>query len=91
MEKENSQDLFVAALPEDLEYVDYICIVTGKSYRHMQAIAQFVRRVYKKKCDENDIIPRVEGETSKEWMALDLGCFPFILRFNLFYVKYYFR
>lgn len=39
----------------------------------MQAIAEFVRKVYKRKCHSNDIIPRIEGENSKEWVALDLG------------------
>lgn len=73
LEKENSQDIFVAGVPVDLEYVDFICIVTGKSHRHMQAIAEFVRKVYKRKCHSNDIIPRIEGENSKEWVALDLG------------------
>ncbi|KAK9754700.1 hypothetical protein QE152_g1038 [Popillia japonica] len=56
LEKENSQDIFVAGVPVDLEYVDFICIVTGKSHRHMQAIAEFVRKVYKRKCHSNDII-----------------------------------
>ncbi|GJQ86602.1 hypothetical protein Trydic_g7835 [Trypoxylus dichotomus] len=73
LEKENSQDIFVVALPEHLEYVDYICIVTGKSYRHMQAIAEFIKKVYKRKRNENDIIPRIEGENSRDWMAIDLG------------------
>ncbi|KRT80144.1 hypothetical protein AMK59_8235, partial [Oryctes borbonicus] len=73
LERENSQDIFVAALPEHLEYVDYICIVTAKSYRHMQAVAEFVKKVYKRKRNENDIIPRIEGESSRDWMAIDLG------------------
>jgi ribosomal silencing factor RsfS len=50
-----------------------MCIVSGKSHRHMKAIAQFVRKIYKKKMHETDLIPILEGEASKDWMALDLG------------------
>lgn len=39
----------------------------------MQAIAQFVRKVYKQKRHENDVVPRLEGQGSKEWLAIDLG------------------
>lgn len=60
-------------MPPDKKYVDYICIVSGKSQRHMLAIAEFVRRVYKKKCDIYDSVPKIEGESSKDWIALDLG------------------
>lgn len=70
---ENSEDIFVAEVPARYNYVDHICIVTGKSYRHMQAIGQFVRQVYKRKRLPNDYIPALEGKNSKDWMALDLG------------------
>lgn len=39
----------------------------------MKAIAQFVRIIYKKKMEKSDVIPKLEGENSKDWMALDLG------------------
>lgn len=70
---ENAENIFVAHVPNEINYVDYMCIVTGKSQRHMKAIAQFVRRVYKKKRQTNDIIPKLEGAESKDWMAIDLG------------------
>lgn len=50
-----------------------MCIVTGRSYRHMLGIAQFVRKMYKLKCHEKDILPKLEGEKSNQWIALDLG------------------
>lgn len=37
------------------------------------AIAQFVRKMYKMKRHSGDILPKVEGENSKDWMAMDLG------------------
>lgn len=61
-------------MPPEINYVEYICIVSGRSKRHVLALAEFVRRVYKKKCFKNDPIPRIEGKESNEWMALDLGC-----------------
>lgn len=73
LQRENCVDVFVAAVPKELKYVDYICIVSGKSQKHMQAIAQFVRRVYKQKMHKNDLIPKLEGANSNQWMALDLG------------------
>lgn len=63
----------MVSVPPSLKYVDYICVVSGRSFRHMLAIAQFVRRMFKKKRNSSDIIPKIEGENSREWIALDLG------------------
>jgi len=60
-------------LPPDTKYVDYIVVVTGKSKRHMTAVAEFIRKLYKRKRYPHDVIPRIEGEMSSDWMALDLG------------------
>lgn len=73
LKRENAVDIFVAYVPPDHNYVDYIVVVTGKSKKHMLAITQFVRKVYKQKRNESDDIPKVEGENSNEWMAMDLG------------------
>ncbi|XP_055603357.1 uncharacterized protein LOC129751717 [Uranotaenia lowii] len=69
----NAEDIFVCAVPKEIKYVDFMCIVTGMSFRHMRGIAEFVRKVYKMKKGALDIIPKIEGENSREWMALDLG------------------
>lgn len=73
LKQENAEDIFVAMLPPGTKYVDFICIVTGKSQRHMRAIIEFVRRVFKRKRYDSDLIPLLEGRESKDWMALDLG------------------
>lgn len=73
LERENSKDICVISPPKEINYVDYIVIVSGKSPRHILALAEFVRRVYKQKCHKSDRIPRIEGKGSGEWMALDLG------------------
>lgn len=73
LQRENCKDIFVASVPKDIRYVDYICTVSGRNKRHILGIAEFVRKVYKKKCFKSDHIPRIEGKESDEWMALDLG------------------
>ncbi|KAJ8726220.1 hypothetical protein PYW07_000918 [Mythimna separata] len=73
LQRENSKDIFVAAVPKDIRYVDYICVVSGRNKRHILGLSEFVRKVYKKKCYNTDPIPRIEGKESDEWMALDLG------------------
>lgn len=73
LQRENSKDIFVVTVPREIHYVDYLCIVSGRSKRHIQALAEFVKKVYKKKCHKGDYIPRIEGKDSDEWIALDLG------------------
>ncbi|CAG5056638.1 unnamed protein product [Parnassius apollo] len=73
LQRENSKNIFVATVPKDINFVEYICVVSGRSKRHIKALAEFVRKVYKKKCYKSDQLPRIEGKDSDEWMALDLG------------------
>lgn len=73
LEKDKARNIFVASMPKEYAYVDYIVIVTGKSEKHMKALATFVRKVYKLKKYQIDLIPKIEGENSKDWIALDLG------------------
>lgn len=73
LRKENAEDIFVCTVPKELKYVDYMVICSGRSYRHMLATAEFVRRVFKVKRQKGDILPKIEGEKSSEWMAMDLG------------------
>lgn len=74
LKKENAIDLCVIKVPKEYSYVDYLCIVTGSSFRHMGGMADFVRKVYKLKRNPEDLIPAIEGrKLSKDWMAMDLG------------------
>jgi len=73
LERENAENIFVCPVAPELKYVDHMCIVTGKSYRHMVAIAQYVRKIYKKKRASNDILPKIEGIDCQNWIAMDLG------------------
>lgn len=79
LQKDNAKDIFVVSVPEEYIYVDYIVIVTGKSQKHMSALAAYVRKVFKLKMNKNDIIPKIEGAKSKDWIALDLGIYQNII------------
>uniref|UniRef100_A0A2A4JDR0 Mitochondrial assembly of ribosomal large subunit protein 1 n=1 Tax=Heliothis virescens TaxID=7102 RepID=A0A2A4JDR0_HELVI len=35
LQRENSKDIFVATVPQDIRYVDYICVVSGRNNRHI--------------------------------------------------------
>lgn len=48
-------------------------VITARSHRHMKAMAEFVRKMFKVKMGTGDLIPRIEGKNSDEWMAMDLG------------------
>ncbi|XP_058065718.1 uncharacterized protein LOC131215347 [Anopheles bellator] len=69
----NAINVFVCSVPKEIKYVDYLCIVSGRNKKHMLGIAQFVRKVYKMKQLPHEFIPKIEGESSSDWMALDLG------------------
>uniref|UniRef100_T1PJN6 Mitochondrial assembly of ribosomal large subunit protein 1 n=1 Tax=Musca domestica TaxID=7370 RepID=T1PJN6_MUSDO len=73
LRKESAEDIFVCSVPKDLKYVDHMVICSGRSYRHMLATAEFVRRVFKMKRQKGDVLPKIEGEKSRDWMAMDLG------------------
>lgn len=69
------------AVPPELVYVDNVVIVSGRSAKHIQATAEIVRRVFKKKRRPGESLPKIEGAKSKDWIALDLGnfYFPFLI------------
>ncbi|KAH8398779.1 hypothetical protein KR222_003132 [Zaprionus bogoriensis] len=73
LRKENVDDIFVCFVPEELKYVDHLVVCSARSYRHMLATAEFVRRMFKIKRHKGDLLPRIEGEKSHDWMAMDLG------------------
>ncbi|CAK9814589.1 Mitochondrial assembly of ribosomal large subunit protein 1 [Anthophora plagiata] len=73
LQRDNAKNIFVASVPFELSYVDYIVIVSGKSHKHMIALATFIRKVYKLKKYKSDLLPKIEGKNSKNWIALDLG------------------
>lgn len=73
LKRDNAVNIFVCTVPKHLKYVDYMVVITARSHRHMKAMAEFVRKMYKVKMNSGDIIPKIEGKNSDEWMAMDLG------------------
>lgn len=73
LKRDNAENIFVCTVPRELKYVDYLCVITAKSPRHMRAISEFVRKMYKIKGDKKDVLPKIEGKNSDEWIAMDLG------------------
>jgi ribosomal silencing factor RsfS len=69
----NTRQIFVATVPKKFNYVDYIAIVTGKSSKHMNALAVYIHKIYKAKRRKHDLIPVIEGKDTNDWIALDLG------------------
>lgn len=73
LRKDNAKNIFVCRVSPELKYVDYVCVVSARSVRHMKAIAEFVRKMYKVKRLPNESVPRIEGQDSNDWVAIDLG------------------
>lgn len=73
LRNEGAADIFVCTVPKNLKYVDYMCIITCLTHRHMSAVANMVRKMHKVTCNENDTPPKIEGKQSRDWIALDLG------------------
>lgn len=72
---QSAEDIVVIEMPKELGYADQMIIVSGRSRRHILAMATFVRLLFKKKRHETDMIPAIEGKKTKSdsWFALDLG------------------
>ena len=70
---ENAFDIVVISVPAERQYVDYLTIVSGKSTKHIWALTEFIRGLYKRKRYEHETIPILEGDKNCEWLAMDLG------------------
>lgn len=73
LKHQQAEDIFVASVPKEIGYVDFIVVASSKSQRHMNAVTQFVKKVYKQKKLSNDIMPILEGKNSSDWVAMDMG------------------
>ncbi|XP_074659755.1 uncharacterized protein LOC141912450 [Tubulanus polymorphus] len=70
---ENALDISVIDIPPSKRYVDHMVIASGKSTRHLLAVAKYIRWLYKQRC-EGKQPPKIEGADARDrWLALDLG------------------
>ncbi|KAK8752435.1 hypothetical protein OTU49_005631 [Cherax quadricarinatus] len=72
LREENAKDIAVIHVPPDIKYVQYLVIVSSHSKRHTSALAQLLRKVYKRKKHPQDPPVIVEGKGS-DWIAMDMG------------------
>jgi len=73
LEKNNASDIFVVSVPANVRYVDYIVIASGRSQKHLMSIAEFVRKLFKKKRKPTDRVPLIVNKKPLDWVALDIG------------------
>ncbi|XP_056375769.1 mitochondrial assembly of ribosomal large subunit protein 1 isoform X1 [Hyla sarda] len=73
LRQENGKDLCVIRVPPEMKYVEYFVIVGGTSTRHLQAMAQYVLKVYKFLKGESDPHVHLEGKDTDDWMCIDFG------------------
>ncbi|KZS09173.1 putative 312 protein [Daphnia magna] len=73
LNQQKLQGIVVIAVPSQLNYVDYMVITTGRSPKQMTAVAEFLRKLSKRRCLTTDPLPVIEGKNNKDWIALDLG------------------
>lgn len=73
LKDENGIDVRVLDIPPVVRFVDHMVIVSGKSLRHMRAMAATIESLYKKKQLNSDRTFRLEGRECKDWFAMDLG------------------
>lgn len=71
--KERARNICVIKVPSHHQYVDHMVIVSGRSLKHLKAMAEFIKKLYKRKKSEADYFPAIEGKKSDDWMAIDLG------------------
>ncbi|CAL4124788.1 unnamed protein product, partial [Meganyctiphanes norvegica] len=72
LREENAKDVVTIQMPQHLNYVDHMVIVSCKSKRHINSLAEVTRQIYNKKKYKKDKPTIVEGKES-EWIAMDLG------------------
>lgn len=75
LKSRSAEDIVVIKTDSIEGFAQQMVIVSGKSSRHLKGVADFVRRVYKKKIVKGDLVPHLEGGKGKseDWFALDLG------------------
>nr|XP_033786765.1 mitochondrial assembly of ribosomal large subunit protein 1 [Geotrypetes seraphini] len=73
LRQENGRDICVIRVAPEMRYTDYFVIVSASSTRHLQAMIQYVLKMYKhmKKTEEPHI--RLEGREAEDWQCLDFG------------------
>ncbi|KAK6166347.1 hypothetical protein SNE40_023066 [Patella caerulea] len=73
LKESNVKDLCVLKIPENIQFINYMVIVSAASYRHMLAISNNINYVYKKRKNRKDKFLNIEGINTRNWFAIDMG------------------
>ncbi|KAL8596745.1 hypothetical protein ACOMHN_046362 [Nucella lapillus] len=73
LDDENGVDIQVIDIPPEARFVAHMVVVSGKSLRHMRAMAAAVEWLHKRKKEKRDRHCKLEGRDCNDWIAMDLG------------------
>lgn len=75
LRSEKLVDISVVRVPEHAHYCDYLVLATTKSRKHMEAVMQMIRKLYKlKKHDSDPFLGEAIGQKySSNWQIFDMG------------------
>uniref|UniRef100_A0A8D0B8P3 Mitochondrial assembly of ribosomal large subunit protein 1 n=1 Tax=Salvator merianae TaxID=96440 RepID=A0A8D0B8P3_SALMN len=71
LRQENAKDICVIELTPEMKYSNYFIIVSGSSTRHLQAMAQYLVKMYKHQKTEYDPHVIIEGKECEDWLCID--------------------
>lgn len=73
LKDERMKDVAVIRIPKSANYCDYMVLATAKSKKHLDAVIEYTRKLYKrKKLPSDPFLPATVGEDST-WRILDMG------------------
>lgn len=70
MEDDKAEDLTVIDLTEKSSLADIMIIASGRSARHVSALADHLAQDVKEKTGQS---PKLEGMPNADWVLIDLG------------------
>lgn len=73
LKQENALDICVVKIPEQIEYGEYLVVVSGLSTRHLKAMALYAIKVYKYLKKNHELHVKIEGKNAEDWMCIDFG------------------
>lgn len=73
LKQENALDICVVKVPEQIKYAEYFIVVSGRSTRHLKAMALYAIKVYKYLKTDHKSHVKIEGKNAEDWMCIDFG------------------
>ncbi|XP_020793296.1 mitochondrial assembly of ribosomal large subunit protein 1 [Boleophthalmus pectinirostris] len=73
LKQENALDLCVVKVPKQINYAQYLIVVSGYSTRHLKAMALYAIKVYKYMKKNHQTHVKIEGKDTEDWMCIDFG------------------